>query len=239
MNHPVLLGISAAFLHLAQQPDELDRLIQNMRVVALPIWATTAVVMSLVPLGVAFLGWRRTPAGGTTSDPAKLPPPLRTVRVLGRSYEVADTSGVVLEEKTWTETNVSVSSTPGSVSVHGDQVLHTPGQVHATTTTTRKARLWVRSLDGKEEAWELTDAGFETRPGHIVTLLWRSTGKGKWDGLMAYNHASAGLSTFGDAGLHRAHAIAKFPSWLLTTAIGTGGGMLGFVAVARLVTGTG
>lgn len=98
MNHPVLLGISAAFLHLAQQPDELDRLIQNMGVVALPIWATTAVVMSLVPLGVAFLGWRRTPADGTTTNPAKLPPPLRTARVLGRSYEVADTSGVVLEE---------------------------------------------------------------------------------------------------------------------------------------------
>jgi hypothetical protein len=197
-------------------PDESDE-IQRALEASAPYWIRALLVVLLAsPLLVLLLDRRRLPSRASGRD--TLPAELRTVHVLGRSYEVEACSGTVVEKQSHTEQRVHVQTSGGGASVIGDQVVTTPTQVHVQTETTRMDCLWVRDADGNESAWNFQNAALQVRAGHAVSALVRSTPEGTADFLLAFNHATGQLDRFG--GLTRAHQPRRLGAWVATTLLG-------------------
>ena len=197
----------------ASESDEVARALRA----SAPQWiAALLVLLGASPLLVLLLDRRRlqAPAGGRDS----LPDELRTVRVLGRSYEVEACSGTVVEKESHIEKRVHMHTTGGGATVIGDQVSVTPTQVHAHTQITRKDCLWVRDATGRESAWNFTNAALQARAGHKLSAVARPTSDGNAEFLLAYNHATGQLETFD--GLARAHQPRRLVAWLATTVVG-------------------
>ncbi|MEQ1892774.1 MAG: hypothetical protein ABL998_09550 [Planctomycetota bacterium] len=197
----------------AEEEDELERALAA----SAPWWiATLLVVLLASPLLVLLLDRRHLPAPAGARG--ALPNGLETVRVLGRSYDVEVRSGTVVEKESHVEERHHLHTSGGGATVIGDQVSMTPAQVHFSTEVTRKDCLWVRDAAGRESAWNFTNAALQARTGHSVSALARAAPDGKTEFLLAYNHATGQLDSFG--GLARAHQPRRLLAWLATTVLG-------------------
>ncbi|MCC7169266.1 MAG: hypothetical protein IT459_02360 [Planctomycetes bacterium] len=206
-------GLSGAPHATADDDDELDRAMRA----SVPYWITALLVVLVAsPLLVLLLDRRGLPAPTGARD--SLPDALRTVRVLGRSYEVEACSGTVVDKESHVEQRLHVQTTGGHTSVIGEQVSVTPTQVHVHTEITRKDCLWVRDSAGRESAWNFTNAALQARAGHSLSALIRPASNGNTEFLLAYNHTTGQLDTFN--GLSRAHQPRRLLAWVATTVIG-------------------
>lgn len=208
-------GLGGAVPAAADEGDELERALRA----SIPYWIAALVVLLAASPLLVFLFDRRhllPPARGGDS----LPDELRTVRVLGRSYEVEACSGTVIEKESHVEASLHVHTSGGGSTVVGDQVSVTPTQTHAYTVTTRKDCLWMRDANGGECAWNFTNATLQARAGHRLSALTRPATDGQSDFLLAYNHTTRQLVSFDS--LSRAHQPRRLLAWLGTTVLGAG-----------------
>ncbi|TAJ23986.1 MAG: hypothetical protein EPO68_02185 [Planctomycetota bacterium] len=205
-------GLDGAAPAAAEESDELDRALRA----SVPYWiAVLCVLLIASPLFVFALDRRRLPASARGRD--SLPDALRTVHVLGRSYDVDAHSGTVVEKESSIEQRLHVHTTGGGATVIGDHVSVAPTQVHAHTEITRKDCLWVRDAAGAEHAWNFTNAALQARAGHALSAVSRPAADGGAEFLLAYNHATGQLDTFG--GLARAHQPRRLAAWVATTVV--------------------
>ncbi len=209
-------SVYARFGLTGAAPSESDELDRALRASA-PYWILALIVLFIAsPLLVLLFDRRNLPAPAGIQG--SLPPDLRTVRVLGRSYQVAASSGTVVDKESHIEERLHVSTSGGVATVIGDQVSVTPTQVHAHTQITRKDCLWVRDASGHEEAWNFTNAALQARAGHKLSALVRPASEGNAEFLLAYNHTTGQLESFN--GLARAHQPRRLLAWLATSALG-------------------
>lgn len=206
-------GLGGAVPAAREEGDELDRALRA----SLPHWiGALLAVLVASPLLVVLLDRRHLPAPAGARD--SLPDELRTVRVLGRSYEIEARSGTVVDKESHIEERLHVQAVGGGATVIGDQVSVRPPQVHVHTEITRKDCLWVRDATGRENAWNFTNAALQARAGHTLSAVARPASDGKAEFLLAYNHTTGQLDTFD--GLARAHQPRRLLAWLATTALG-------------------
>jgi hypothetical protein len=217
-------GLDGAAPTAADDGDELDRALRA----SIPYWITALCVLLSASALLVFLLDRRHLAGPARGHDS-LPDELRTVRVLGRSYEVEARSGTLVEKESRIEERLHVHTTGGAVTVSGDQVSVTPTQVHAHTEITRKDCLWVRDSTGREHAWNFTNAALQARAGHRLSALARPATDGTAEFLLAYNHATGQFDTFD--GLARAHQPRRLVAWLATTVVAAAAILLAMRAV--------
>lgn len=91
-------------------------------------------------------------------------------------------SGIVVDEKTWTETHVTTTTVTST---------NAPSRTSVSSTTVQKDRLWIRTFEGREEEWTVTGAVFSARGGHHVSWLTFRPKKGRAAELaLMYNHQS-------------------------------------------------
>ncbi len=203
--------------------------------VAHAVWAGAGLMALLGGLAIPVWWLRR---AGRRHDPAKmagiqkagaeageLPEVLRVVELpRGMRVALTVTSGVVLEKEGWVETTTSTHTTPAT----NDQPARTTTQVH----TTRKDRLWVRTVEGKEEAWTVTNDVFPARAGQAVSWVSAVLRGGKAT-CVAYNHATGGV--FEKAWVAEANRVywgAFFAAWLWAA------GCMGVSAYMAVATGS-
>ncbi|MCK6449021.1 MAG: hypothetical protein L6Q99_21710 [Planctomycetes bacterium] len=217
-------GLGDAAPAAREDGDELDRALRA----SAPYWiAALIVVLVASPLLVLLLDRRRLPAPASGRD--SLPNELRTVHVLGRSYEVEAHSGTVVEKESHVEQRLHVHTTGGGATVVGDQVSVTPTQLHAHTEITRKDCLWVRDAAGRESPWNFTNASLQARAGHRVCALARPAADAKTEFLLAFNRTTGQLDTFD--GLSRAHQPRRLLAWFATSVVGAAMVLLAMRAV--------
>jgi hypothetical protein len=106
-----------------------------------------------------------------------LPDAIRIVDAFGCRYGLEADSGVVTEEKTWTETTHTTYTTPGSVQTVGDAVYSFPGRQETYSHTVQKDRLWLRDSSGHEAVWVITGGVFSVRVGHVVSRVGTRSGE--------------------------------------------------------------
>jgi len=207
---------------------------------AVPYWIVTLIGMAMLPrLVMKFRGQLTSsnpPGPEGSMDPSKLPESLRAFQVLGARYELETQSGLVIEEKTWSETYVNVSTTPGSTQGVGNEAYYTPGSTYTSSTAVQKDRVWVRTLDGHETAWTFTGGTFPTRQGHVITGIFRRLSNGSSAFFMAYNHTTGQLQMFDAA--DQVDKVRKFLPWVVTTVLGTAGFIFGASKIFQALMGT-
>ncbi len=112
-----------------------------------------------------------------------LPPELQhPVFPSGLQLELRMETAHVLDSQIWSETSVSWQSRSGG-----------PGQaptVSVQTQVTRKERLWVETMDGRQEAWTFTGGAFEAMRGQVVSWVQYVRGGGGMQPVLFYNHAT-------------------------------------------------
>ncbi len=225
VKHPA--GAAVANGSASREPDELDVAMRRSR----PYWVAALLVMIvLAPVFVLSFDRRRLKGGGSAGaikGVVTLPDALSTIRVLGRQYEVQLLTGLVVDKESHTEHQVQVTTTSGGpATVVGDQVFMPQPQVHTATTITRKDCLWVRDADGRESAWNFTNAALQARPSHVVSSVGRRLRDGSTEFLLASNLTTGQLDTF--VGLSNAHRARRLLAWLATTFAGALGILLAF-----------
>lgn len=193
---------------------------------SLPYWIGTLVAMIIAaPVSVWFCDHRRGDGGrGGAAESSQLPLPeaLRVITLFGRKYAVELHSGLVVDKETATEHRFSVTATSsGPATVVGDQVFVPTPQLHTTTTITRKDCLWVRDGQGRESAWNLTNAALQARPGHVLSYVARRLREGSLEFLVVCNRTTGQVDTFD--GLSEAHRACRLLPWMATTLVGAGG----------------
>lgn len=209
--------------------DEMDVALRR----SVPYWIAALIVIGIAsPTLVYFLDRHRlrgSPRQGSVTPPT-LPESLRTVSVLGRSYDVEEFTGQVIDKESHTEQQTHVTTTGGGTTIVGDQVFVSPTQVHVSNTVTRKDALWMRDAAGNESAWNFTNAALQARAGHMLSAIaWRDA-SGHAQFLLAYNHTTGQLDSFD--GLNLAHRPRRLAAWIGTTFVGGGAvlyALLGFV----------
>jgi hypothetical protein len=88
----------------------------------------------------------------------------------------------VLETQVWSETSVSWQSRSAP-----------PGQaptVSVQTHVTQKERLWVETMDGRQEAWTFSGGVFEAMQGQVVSWIQFVRRDGGSEPMLFYNHSS-------------------------------------------------
>lgn len=167
-----------------------------------------------------------------SGDPLTLPAWLAEVRLPRLSYAVEWISGCVFDIKAWNNVEMEVTASGGGVSVNPNVPAHSPHQVNVRpitirtkTTNTREDQIWVRDLDGGQRTWTFIGGGFAVGPGQIVSIL-TLAGQGD-DGptLLAYNHDTRQLETFGNRPLDAVHRVPGLPPWIAATLVGTVGSL--------------
>jgi hypothetical protein len=165
-------------------------------------------------------------------DLAALPDALRIVAVPRLRYAVKLESGVVVDEKTWSETRVDVSTSGGQVHAQSGtaysapSIQVTPVEVHARSTVTQKDRIWMRTADGRELAWTFSGDHLLTRRSQVISILTLSGHHDQPPALLAYNHTTQKLTTLGRRALNELHALPAARLWLATTVVGIIGSCL-------------
>ncbi|WP_321396847.1 hypothetical protein [Emcibacter sp.] len=110
---------------------------------------------------------------------------LKEVMVNGRIYEIYYFTGAVVDEKQWSETEVSGSG-GGGYSV-GNQT--TPTYVDVRSKTTRHNQFILQGQDGHEQSFSFEDWGISCRKGSILTVMWAiPKGQKKGPYIAVYNH---------------------------------------------------
>jgi len=190
---------------------------------AAPYWLGTIILMWLVARQMVR-------AGGSGPRPAPssggdLPADLQIVEVTARRYGVELDSGVVLEERTWTETTTTHTTTPGQVITVGDQTYQTAPQHSTAISTTRKDRIWLRDHNGRESAWMITGGVLEARTSHVLSRIGRPVGDDV-QFLMACNHTTGQIVSL-DGGIQAQHSAPFLRAWIAATLVGTAGFLFG------------
>ncbi|HTF89325.1 MAG TPA: hypothetical protein VK843_13015 [Planctomycetota bacterium] len=217
-------GLGGAAPAAPDEGDELDRALRE----SVPHWIAALLVLLVAsPLLILLLDRRHLPATAGARD--SVPDELRTVRVLGRSYEVEALTGTVVDKESHIEERQHVYTTGGVATVTGDSVSVTPTQVHVHTEITRKDCLWVRDAAGRENAWNFTNASLQARAGHRLSAIARRAADGRPEFLLAYNHTTGQLETFD--GLARAHQPRRLLAWIAATVLVAGMILLALRAV--------
>ena len=190
---------------------------------AAPYWLGTIILMWLVARQVVRTGGSQSvPAVSAGGD---LPANLQIVDVTARRYPVELESGVVLEEKTWTETTTTFSTTPGQVVTVGDQTYQTAPTHSTSVSSTRKDRIWMRDAAGRETAWMITGGVLEARTSHVLSRIGRPVGDDVMF-LMACNHTTGQMVSL-DGGIHAQHFAPFLRAWIAATLVGTAGFLFG------------
>lgn len=209
--------------------DEIDIALRR----SVPYWIAALIVILIAsPTLVYLLDRRRLPrwSGKAAATAQTLPDSLRTVTVLGRSYDVEEMTGQVVDKESRTEQHTHVSTSGGGATVVGDQVVVAPTQVHVSNTVTHTDSLWMRDAAGNESAWNFTNVALQARTGHTLSAIaWRD-GAGHGRFLLAYNHTTGQLDSFDN--LSHVHQPRRLAAWIGTTIVGGGAvlyALLGFV----------
>lgn len=190
---------------------------------ASPYWLATIIAMYLaIRMMVRAGGNQAVPARSGGGD---LPASLQVVSVLGRQYPVELQSGMVVEEKTWTEQVPRSITTPGQIVTVNDQQIQLPTQTHMYSETVRKDRLCVADPAGNELFWNLSGGALEARPSHVLSRIGRPVGDEVMF-LMACNHTTGQVASF-DGGIHAQHYAPFFRAFVVAAIIGTVGFLYG------------
>lgn len=170
-------------------------------------------ILLVTPLLANIWVWRRGrndfPAGGVNDSStiaSPLPPDLRVLELpRGMRPTLRLTTGLVVDRAAWTEHHRSTHTTQGGP--------YQPAQVHVSTSTVLKERLWVRTLDGKEQPWTVTKGVFVARAGHWISWVEAPLRRGDSRLILMYNHASD--SVFERPWVKQSHNSSLFISLLL------------------------
>lgn len=146
------------------------------------------------------------------ADPQTLPETLQMVKVPRLEYPVAMESGEVIDEKTWSETHIHVSTSGGGSRVVGNQVIHDPIQHHTSSTVVQKDRVWLRNLRNEQSVRTFSGGDFLTRQGQILSFLLLPLSGGDHRTLLAYNHTTGSSKLFSST-LGFAHKLKGLPLW--------------------------
>jgi hypothetical protein len=114
-------------------------------------------------------------------------PDKKEIRLPHGQAWVRVSEGVVVGDKTWSETNVY--SQGGGARVLGN-VLHVD-PVSVTSVISEKSEFWIREDDGLETSIRFSDVNFPVRPGQRVRVAWGGNSRQQNGGyLYAHNYAS-------------------------------------------------
>ena len=121
-------------------------------------------------------------------------PLIKTVTVGNRVIDLFTYHGEVVEEKKWATTSVAGSG--GGINAGSGL----PNPVTISSSTTTHDQFFLRSDDGREQAFELANAGLALRKGNRMTVLWGVI-KGNATGnyLAVYNQTTSQLSEIPDS----------------------------------------
>ncbi|MFC7048748.1 hypothetical protein [Emcibacter nanhaiensis] len=110
---------------------------------------------------------------------------LKEVTVNGRSYDIYYFTGTVVDEKQWSETEVTGSG-GGGYNVGGQTV---GNYVDVRSKTTRHNQFILQGRDGHEQSFTFEDWGITCRNGSVLTVMW-AIPKGAKNGpyIAVYNH---------------------------------------------------
>jgi hypothetical protein len=198
---------------------------------AAPYWFATLILMWLAARFLAATGGNgRAQDGGGGGG---LPESLRGLSILGRTYAVEADSGIVVDEKSWTDTEVTVHTTPGHAQTIGDTLYVTMPTHETHTSTVRQDRIWLRDGAGRESAWNLRGGVLETRVGHVLSRVGRRAG-GQMQFLMACNHNTGQIVTFPGA-VASQHGASFFRAWTGAALVGTAGFLFGGWSLIPLI----
>ncbi len=119
---------------------------------------------------------------------------INSVTVGDRIIDLFTFQGEVVDEKKWATTQVAGGG--GGINTGSGQ----PNPVTISSSSTTHDQFFLRSDDGKEQAFEFANAGLALRKGHRITVLW-GTIKGNVSGtyLAVYNHTTGQLSAIPDS----------------------------------------
>lgn len=120
---------------------------------------------------------RRQPLVSPLALPAELQVPELPA---GLRPELFAENARVLDLQTWSETSVSWQSSSGNTYV--------APQVTVKTSTVQKDRLWVETVDGREDAWTITGAVFAANRGHFLTWVHARLKNGDAIPALIFNH---------------------------------------------------
>jgi hypothetical protein len=162
-----------------------------------------------------------------TGSLSPLPESLQIIHLPGVHYPVTTMSGLVLDKETMVHTSSSTTTTPASVNIVGNTAHVTPGQTYTHTTRRRSDALRIRTLNGREASWTLTDqSGANIFAGQIISAVARPMKENYSEFLLAYNHNTGELMPV-EAGLDNAHAARGFLAFLAQP-VSTLAGSIGF-----------
>ena len=208
--------------------------------IGLVVVAGTGLVMLIVPWWFAGRGDQSRMAtavgAAAAADPLALPEKLQVVKVPRLEYPVELEFGQVIDEKTWSETHINVSTSGGQVNVtsgptlgasnHISTSVHTtPVQVHTTSTVIQKDRVWFRNLNHEQSVQTFSGGDFLMRQGQVISFLRLPLPGDNQRTLLAYNHAT-GRSKIFDSTLDYAHKLKGLPLWGIMMGIAALGGFV-------------
>jgi hypothetical protein len=201
-------GAPAAYV--SKEQAELDKAIRD----SIVWWIASGVlILVLAPLFVLFFDRRALPRP-QAQDPSwlTLPESLREIALLGRRYLVQWHCGLVVEKETTIETRQHVNVTVD----RANQMR--PVEIQTAREILRKDALWVRLQDGRESAWNFTNASLQARPSHVVSGLGRTLRDGSTEFILSFNHTTGQSEVL--AGLANANRPRKFFAFVATTLCG-------------------
>lgn len=116
---------------------------------------------------------------------------LKKVNLNGRNYEIHYFTGTVVDEKKWSETEVSGSGGGGGGYTVGGTGFNSPGFVDVRSSTRQYDQIILQNREGDEQSFRFQDWGIACRTGNVLTVLWAIAKNRKWGPyILAYNHES-------------------------------------------------
>ena len=85
----------------------------------------------------------------------------------GKNFVIRCVTGTVIDNKTWSETEIKSSQNPGYVTKSGVMI---GGGTKVSSSTIEKQDVWLRTDDGKEECFRLNHNVLQTRQGHRLSI---------------------------------------------------------------------
>jgi len=194
-----------------------DAEIRSAFIAALPIVVVTLLVMAwlartLIDKGKPF-SESALPAASST-----LPVDLRVVEVPDLRYPIDHAYGLVLDKETTIGHHVTTTTTGGQPYTVLGETYTTPVQTSTSVSTTQTELIWIRTRDGKETSWTLTNSSFRTRPGHVISAIIRGIGGGPF--MMLFNHTTGQLVHLD---LYGGHGTGSGWAWKAAALAGTAG----------------